>query len=43
MAKSKMELAHLTVHGMVSLFILSEVIPIIYLVTDWARTSLAKR
>ncbi|MED4750488.1 endospore germination permease [Brevibacillus choshinensis] len=43
MAKSKMELAHLTVHGMVSLLILSEVIPIIYVVTDWARTSVAKR
>ncbi len=43
MARSKMELAHLTIHGMVSLLILAEIIPVLYYVADWVRTSWAKR
>ncbi|MGG0936489.1 GerAB/ArcD/ProY family transporter [Brevibacillus centrosporus] len=43
MARSKMELAHLTNHGMVSLLLVAEVIPVLYFVVDWTRTALTKR
>jgi spore germination protein KB len=43
MARSKMELAHLTNTGMVSLLLVAEVIPVLYFVVDWTRTALTKR